>query len=167
MVWTKCTQARGTGGSLVWVLTQMCIPYSLSNLGYHWFSVCVWFAKPMTSTCEATGASCSRCCCFPGLRALHVWSLSSYSVFPWILTNWSIASGVCKVKEIGGIYISGLSNHLGKQIQKPRTGFEERTAIERREQPLIPDKPGNLIWPALSVTSPHSHRQIPAQTSEL
>lgn len=49
------------------------------------------------------------------------------------------------MKEIGRIHILGLSNHLGKQIPKPRTGFEERTAMEGREQPPIPDKPGNLI----------------------
>lgn len=38
------------------------------------------------------GASCPRCCSFPGLCALHVWSLSSQSVSLWILTYWSNAS---------------------------------------------------------------------------
>lgn len=77
-------------------------PMQCVQRGHHWFSVCVWFAKPMPSSCEVMGASCPRCCCFPGSCALHVWSLSSHSVLPWILTYWSNASGVCKVEEIGG-----------------------------------------------------------------
>lgn len=44
-----------------------------------------------------------------------------------------------KWKRLEEIHISGLSNYLGKPIQKPRTGFEGRAAMEGRIQLLIPD----------------------------
>lgn len=80
--------------------------------------------------------------------------LSSQSVLPRISPYWSIASGVCKVEEIGGNSHSELSNRLGKPCKRLGLVLRDRLQWRKDSNPWFQTSLGmNLTYFECNITS--------------